>query len=314
MKYPFALIVAIALSLAVHKPASAATAYAGEFLAVGAGARPLALGNSFVALVDDATAGYWNAAALSRLGGRQLHVMHGERFSGLVNQDFVALAVPSFAWFDGASVSLLRLGVDDIQFTTLSDPTRPLGSDNRPVAAGTASSADYALYFSGSRQLAESLNVGASLKGIYRTVDTHSAYGFGLDVALLYHLRPGVDLAANIRDVTTTPVVWDTDTTDSIRPSVLVGIAVARTIAGGRANVAIGSRSGGDASDASGTEPIEAGIEFVRDKVALRAGMEESRQTFGIGLQPRVGLQLDVAYLQHDELEATYFLSATFGF
>ena len=301
------------LTVASMRPATAATAYAGEFLAVGAGARPLALGSAFVALADDATAGYWNSAALSRLDDRQLHLMHGERFAGLVNQDFFALAIPDFASFDGVSVSLLRIGVDDIQFTTLQDPTGQIGPDNRPVPLSTASSADYALYLSASRRLSASFDIGASLKGIYRTVDTYSARGFGLDVGLLYRMRPNVTLAANIKDATTTPIVWD-GTTDRIRPSVTVGVAVARQVGGGMANVALGSRAGGHATDESGAEPLEAGVEFERGKVALRAGLEEERPSFGFGLRPRRGMQLDVAYLQHDELESTYFLSASFGF
>ena len=301
------------LATASMRPASAATAYAGEFLAVGAGARPLALGSAFVALADDATAGYWNAAGLSRLDDRQLHLMHGERFAGLVNQDFVAFAMPDVAGFDGACVSLLRIGVDDIQFTILQDPTGQIGPDNRPVPLATASSADYALYFSASRRLSATLDIGASLKGIYRTVDIYSARGFGLDVGLLYRMRPNITLAANIKDATTTPIVWD-GTTDRIRPSVTIGIAVARQVGGGRANVALGSSAGGDAADQSGAEPLEAGVEFERGKVALRAGLEEERPSFGLGLRPRPGMQLDVAYLQHDELESTYFLSASFGF
>ena len=38
--------------------------YVNEYLAIGVGARALAMGNSQTELVNDATAGYWNPAGL----------------------------------------------------------------------------------------------------------------------------------------------------------------------------------------------------------------------------------------------------------
>lgn len=292
----------------------AATGFAGEFLAVGAGARAMALGNAYVALVDDATAGYWNSAALSDVQENTAYLMHADRFSGLLNQDFVAVALPGFSLLHGFSASLLRLGVEDIEFTTLQDPSAALGPDNRPVVSSTETSADYALYLSGGRRLGERLDIGVSLKGIYRTVSSFSAYGFGADVGLRYRLATGITLAANLRDITTTPIIWNTDTTDRIRPSVNLGVAVTHTVGGGRTSLAIGSRAGGNAKDQSGAELINVGIEYEYQRLALRAGLEDDRQAFGIGLRPHDRLQLDVAFLQHDELEDSYLFSASLEF
>ena len=299
--------------LAPDAPARAATGYAGEFLAVGAGARALALGSAYVAIADDATAGYWNSAGLTVQPRTQAHFMHAERFEGLVDQDFAAVTFRG-PWLDAMAVSVLRLGVDDIQFTDLQDPGSPIGPDNRPLVTATVSSADYAVYLSGARRLGDRLSLGVSLKTIYRTVDAYSAYGFGLDVGLRYELRPGLLLGANLRDLTTTPIVWDTNTTDRILPSASVGLAYVRSVAGGRATLAVGSRAGGDAADAGDAEPVHAGIEYEYGKVALRAGLDETRHAFGLGVQAHPKLRVDVAYLQHDELEATYLVSAVVGF
>ena len=309
------LVVLIGIALvAPPTPTEAATGNAGEFIAVGAGARAMALGNAYVALVDDATAGYWNSAALSGVRENTAYFMHADRFSGLLNQDFVAVALPGFSLLHGFSASLLRLGVDDIEFTTLQDPSAALGPNNRPVVSSTETSADYALYLSGGRRLGERLDIGISLKGIYRTVSSFSAYGFGADVGLRFRLASGITLAANLRDITTTPIIWNTNTTDRIRPSVNLGLAVTRTVAGGRTSLALGSRAGGDAKDQSGSEPINLGIEYEYRSLALRAGLEDDRQAFGIGLRPHDRLQLDVAFLQHDELEDSYLFSASVGF
>lgn len=82
----------VCLIVCFARPASSNSSYAGEFLALGAGARAVALGGAYTAIVDDATAGYWNAAALTNIRERQAHTMHSKRFGGLVEHSFLALA------------------------------------------------------------------------------------------------------------------------------------------------------------------------------------------------------------------------------
>lgn len=301
-------------TLFLAQPSTAATAYAGEFLAVGAGARASALGNAYVALVDDATAGYWNPAALASVTQGELHFTHADRFSGLVSQDFVALALPRFALFDTGAFSLLRVGVDDIPFTRLQNEALPVGPDNRPLVASTETSQDLAFLLSGGRKLTEALDLGITGKVIYRTVDQFNAYGFGVDLGLRYRLANGLVLAANVHDLTSTPIVWNEGLgTDRIRPSLGLGLAWQRAVGAGMASLSLGSRSGGNAEDSSGAEPVNAGIEYLVGKVALRGGIEEGRQSFGLGLKLHNRLTLDAAYLQHDELESTYFFSGSIG-
>jgi len=206
----------------------------------------------------------------------------------------------------------VRVGVDDIPFTELQDPAAPLSSENRPVVVSTANSADYALYFSAGQRLHERLAAGISLKLIYRTVGDFSAHGIGVDLGVRYLVAPGFSLAAVLRDATTTPIAWNTDTTDRIRPSLLAGVAYTAKLAGGRATALFASRTGGDAADLADTRPLNAGLEYQYRSLALRTGLEEGRQTFGIGLQPHPTLELDLAYMQHDELESTYQLSIGF--
>ena len=303
------LALALLLTGAVH----AASRYAGEFLGLGAGARSAALGSAYVALADDATAGYWNAAGLSALSGRQVHLTHSEHFSGLIQRDFVAIARPG-RLLHGMALSLVRMGVDDIHFTELPDPLQPPSTDNRPLIASTEQSADYALYLSGSRRLGTRLSLGLSAKAIYRQVASINAYGFGLDLGVRYQLSHQIALAANVRDATTTPIVWNTDSTDRIQPSLLLGVAYAIPIAEGQTTALLATRSGGDASTATDDVPLNAGLEYRHRYIALRAGLEEGRQSFGLGLTPHHSLDLDLAYLQHDALEATYQLSASFRF
>jgi hypothetical protein len=149
---------------------------------------------------------------------------------------------------------------------------------------------------------------------IYRQVAQFSAYGVGIDLGVNYQLGPGLSLAAHLRDATTTPLVWNTDARDSIRPALFLGAAYQRSLAGGKATLAVGSRTGGSADAASAQTPLHTGIEYRYRSLALRGGLEEGRQSLGIGLQPHARIALDFAYLQHDELESTYQLSANVSF
>ena len=301
----------LALALLLTGAAHAASRYAGEFLGLGAGARAAALGSAYVALADDATAGYWNAASLSALSSRQVHLTHAEHFSGLIQRDFVAIARPG-RLLHGMALSLVRMGIDGIHFTELPDSQQPPSTDNRPLIASTEQSTDYALYLSGSRRLGARLSLGLSAKAIYRHVASISAYGFGLDLSARYQLSHQIALAANVRDAATTPIVWNTDSTDRIQPSLLLGVAYAMPIAGGQTTALLSTRSGGNTATAD--VPLNAGLEYRHHYIALRAGLEEGRQSFGLGLTPHRNLDLDLAYLQHDALEATYQLSASFRF
>jgi len=75
----------IALSAAAS-PAHASW-NAGNFLKFGIGARAMGMGNSFVAVADDATAVYWNPAGLTQVAENQVFVSYAERFgSGVQDQ------------------------------------------------------------------------------------------------------------------------------------------------------------------------------------------------------------------------------------
>jgi len=307
------LLVVLLLLVGSRRAAAPASGYAGEFLALGAGARALALGSAFVALADDATAGYWNPAGLVRLSSRQLHLMHAERYGGLVAHDVVAVA-DAGRHGRGLGLTLVRVGVADIPFTDLPDPSQPPGDANRPIVISTESSADYALYLSWARRFRSRLDLGLSLKGIYRSIASYSAYGAGIDLGLSVRLHPALVVGAVVRDLTTTPIVWSTDTTDRIEPSLVAGFAVSRAVAGGELTALLASRTGGDAAAADHAAPVLAGLEFAYRQLAARAGLEEGRLSLGLGVRPHARLQLDVAYAQHDDLDATQQLSAGFRF
>ena len=71
------LSVLLLLLTGIHfSDASSFKKYAGEFMYLGAGSRGTALGGAFTALVNDASAIYWNPAGLMEAKGLQIQFMH----------------------------------------------------------------------------------------------------------------------------------------------------------------------------------------------------------------------------------------------
>ena len=181
--------------------------YSNEFLAIGVGARALAMGNAQVAVVEDATAGYWNPAGLASLkSDHSLSLMHAEYFAGIAKYDYASFATR----IDSSSalaISAIRFGVDDIPDTRfLYDANGVLNYDNIRFF----SAADYAFLLSYARQAPwlKGLQIGASAKVVHRTVGKFAnAWGFGLDAGGRYQ-KGAWSVGLMLRDVTTTFNAW----------------------------------------------------------------------------------------------------------
>jgi hypothetical protein len=197
--------------------------YSNEFLNLGAGARSLGMGKVQVSLTNDATAGYWNPAALANQTTKYDGVlMHSELFSGVVKNDYAAFSMP----LDDKSVigaTLLRSGVDNIA------DTRSLINEYGYIQYDRItyfSVADYALLLSYARKLGpEGLSVGANAKLIYRNVGSYAnAYGFGIDAGVQYNHK-GWRLGLMARDITTTFNAWSIDA-DKFKANTIPGEAI----------------------------------------------------------------------------------------
>jgi len=173
---------------------------------LGAGARSLGMGKTQAALATDATAGYWNPAALTNVTTKYDGVLqHAELFSGIVKYDYAAFAMP----LDDKSVlgaTLLRSGVDNIA------DTRALVNEYGYIDYSKItyfSVANYGLLLSYARKLGpEGLSLGANGKIIYQNVGNFAnAYGFGFDLGLQYN-HGSWRLGLMARDITTTYNAW----------------------------------------------------------------------------------------------------------
>jgi len=206
------LILAIAVATAISSFAQVRK-YSNAFLDIGAGARGLALSSAQVATVSDATAGYWNPAALVHLKSNvNFSLMHAEYFAGIAKYDYGTFAVPLKDKKSAIGFSMLRFAVDDIPNTIeLFEPDGTINYDN----IKSFSVSDWAFIFSFARKLKiKGLSLGGNAKIIYRNAgDFASAWGFGLDVGANYHLKQ-FRFGVMAKDITGTFNAWSFNFTE----------------------------------------------------------------------------------------------------
>lgn len=330
-----AAVILLALFLAQPvTPAAAATAgkYAGEFMSIGVGGRALALGSAFVALTDDVTAGYWNPAGLARLSYPQIGLMHDERFAGLVNYDYGAVAVPLNA-SSTLALSVIRLGVDNIPDTRdagVDALGNPLPPDRWEEFAGINpdritwfNSADWAFYLSYAKRSDDRFSLGANIKFIRRDNGSSSATGIGFDLGALYRVMDRLTVGANIQDVTTTLVAWNTGRNELILPTLKVGGAAAIDVLGSRLTPLLdadirfeGRGSAANLNVGAVSVDFHGGLEFMfREIAAVRMGYTDiGSVSFGAGVRlPKITVDYSFAKFDaDDQLGNTHRISLVF--
>ncbi|HXF99945.1 MAG TPA: PorV/PorQ family protein [Bacteroidota bacterium] len=306
--------------------------YAGEFISLGVGGRALGMGGAFVALANDVTSGYWNPAGLSLINYPQLALMHDERYGSLVNYDYGAVALPvgpTTSW----GFSVIRLGVDDIPDTRKAgidangnyteDPNQFTRIDPSRVTYFNA--ADWAFYLTYSKKQSEDFSYGANLKIIRRELGEASATGIGLDVGIRYSVTDDLVVGANLQDVTTTFLAWNTGTNELISPTMKIGSAYFIEAFGGRFAPALDfdirfENRKSASTFALGPVSFDAhvGTEFMfRDVVAFRLGYNDVKQvSFGAGLRlPKLNIDYSFARFAQaagERLDDTHRISLVF--
>ncbi len=213
--------------------------YAGEFLAIGVGGRALGMGDAYVAAANDVTAGYYNPAGLININYPQVALMHEERFGSLVNYDYAAIAIP-YGTDMSIGLSIIRLGIDGIPDTRNAlvdangDGVLNILDDRLDYSKITTfSNQDWAIFFSFAKRHSETFSYGASVKIIREVLAEYGATGIGFDVGAQYKPMDNLILGANVQDVTTTLVAWNTGRNELISPTLKIGGAYSFEFLGG---------------------------------------------------------------------------------
>jgi long-subunit fatty acid transport protein len=184
MKKIFIFIVVIALMpIALRAQFSTSTegfnnngTRAAQFLKLAVGARASAMGESFAAVANDASALFWNPAGIGNLQNLEVHLTHMDYLLD-IRFDFAGLVVPIGSGNLGFSAAVL--GMDDERVTTLAD------SDGESGITWKASS--FAIGMTYSRAITDRFAVGLTGKYIQENLYNSSANTLALDIGSLYN-------------------------------------------------------------------------------------------------------------------------------
>jgi len=284
--------------------------YAVDFLSIGPGARALSLGGAGVAAsIYDATATYWNPAALWKLHSNALSFQHSERFSGFSTYNFVSF-VTVLNKIGGFGLTWIRQGIEDIPIYPALDGTPAERMANvalqpKDEPEGYLQDVENAWFISTSyvfekpvylsNNLPFQVALGANVKYISQRLGQAKAKGFGLDFGVLLtseELSAGhITFGLLVQDAFTTHIKWNTSHEDILTANFKTGIAFSPS----RLN---GLTVTFDLDTRYELTP-HVGLEYQLFKVlSLRLGAQKREVSMGVGL----GLyrfSLDYAFSRH---------------
>ena len=146
-----------------------------QFLKIGVGARAGAMGESFVAVANDASALYWNPAGISQFSDDQVIFSH------------TAWLVDVQHEFMGA---VYHLSADDaigLSFTTLHTEDMPVTTELQPLGDGTYFHyGDVAVGLTYSRKLTSQFSFGGTVRFFEETLDVLKMRGTVVDMGTYY--------------------------------------------------------------------------------------------------------------------------------
>ena len=150
------MLVGLGLSLLPDRAQATAESRAAVlFLLIEPGARSSAMGESYVAIADDATASYFNPAALAGQDQKKISLTHQKWLPGLADDlsyEFLAYSAPVEGWGNiGVNVILLNLG-------------EQIRTDERGNIQGNFRSYDMALSAAYGADIGDNMSAGIGLK------------------------------------------------------------------------------------------------------------------------------------------------------
>lgn len=320
--------------------------YAGEFMALGGGARAMAMGGAFAAIANDATATFWNPAGIVDINSFEgttddweMVFMHAERFGELIDYNFYASVFPLKRGKSSWGITFIHLGVDDIRIIPIEgmiggnndgDEILEIGQgenlnfDYRDFPLESVN--DYALFLSYAEKRGFG-NIGASVKLIRNDQVTGvSSFGIGVDLGLLKKdLWRDLLVGVKLQDATGTYISWSTGKREFIYPSLKVGLGYPLSIKSMASTVVLVAEGDFRYENRQtvsqfwigrASADFHFGAEIIlRDLVALRGGFDMGRPTAGVGFclnefgPWKIRMGLDYALLLHDELDTTHRVS-----
>jgi hypothetical protein len=146
-----------------------------QFLKLGVGARGVAMGESFVAIADDASALYWNPAGIAQFRDNQVIASHTEYVVD-IRHDFLGI-VYHLDEANAFGASFCSLHMDDIEITTEMQPT----GTGRYFSFG-----DVAVGVTYARRMTDQFSFGITARYAEETLDVLSMRSVMMDLGTYY--------------------------------------------------------------------------------------------------------------------------------
>ncbi len=271
---------------------------AAAYRQLGVGARAIGGGGAVTASIADATATYWNPAALSRLSQNEVAAMHAN-----LNLDrslnYMTFAAPideRSAW----GVSYTRFAVTAIPETRVDVSGNPIEVDGDGVT-GNAPVRIFSLFddveenvsVGYSRELRQGLRVGGNLRYLRQELFDASANGFGLDLGLLYEYSNRLAFGLAVRDLAES-LQWSggSKVRHDVSATTSVGVAF-RPQEGLSLSLDLAKTGASDGVVKVGAE------KWFAKKYALRLGADDGDPTAGASLRFK-DLEFDYAFAAND--------------
>lgn len=167
------ILLALVMMMIVTVPVLAADPDADGFMQLGSGARAAAMADSFAALADDASASYWNPAGLAAVPTVSFSLSYANLYTGHgLHYGLTSIAVP----FGKNTIGVYGLG-----FWPSSVAPATLVGDH-PSLTGVVGDSTYAFGLAYGRQLGDYVRVGITGKGSWHEAGGILYRGFGFDV------------------------------------------------------------------------------------------------------------------------------------
>ncbi len=236
--------------------------YAGDFMMIGAGARPLGMGGAYCALSEDGSAIYWNPAGIAQIRESEFSAMHAFLYNGLASYDNLSYCQPLP---NGVTIGLnvTRLTVSEIpvfdeQYLIGTNVDQRVNNSDYQLTGdpdGTFNSIDDLYQFAFAKHIHYDVNMGwlffavpfdfyfgGNVKFIRRNLNDNQGTGTGLDFGVKMKTDLGVlfdwdDLGAfnfglNFQDLSGTDISWDTvsEHKDEVLFNTKLGVAIDQPI------------------------------------------------------------------------------------
>ena len=241
----------------------------GEFLNFGAGARALGMGRAFTAVADDVDALYWNPAGLATFRSSQVTFQHAP-MPLETSYQYMAYAQPLYA-MGSIGFGIVNLGSADVDRV-----------DNNNVTVGSFDARETGYLAAYAHRFGDKLSLGSTAKMVQKSVDGRSESGFGVDAATLYRMNERVSFGVMVRNLIRPAYSYATD--KETFPAILrAGTAVhwlnKHLTTALDLEKTVGTRQ---------SPKFHFGVEgFAIDNIFLRAGIDQSEITSGLGIRWR---------------------------